>query len=152
MGTMVMLLGLQLALGRPPRLPAWVGEHALPVERYPKIIQGSLRLLRFLEHGVRPRDTAWMAWKTVFVAHCLLISLLAFLLALPVPVWLSNTLPAYGIILIALSMMEQDGRMIWAGYLATLVNLAYFALVAELVLAAYHKHFQQLLHWLLSWL
>ncbi len=59
-----------------------------------------------------------------------LLILLALGLALPLPIPLTNALPAPAIVLIAVSMMEEDGGAIFSGYLMTLVTVAYFLFCA----------------------
>jgi len=57
-----------------------------------------------------PRRTAWMSWRIARLGHALLIVFMAFLLTLPLPsppFLGSNALPSYGIILLAVSMMEE---------------------------------------------
>ena len=67
-------------------------------------------------------------------------------LPLPSPPFLgSNALPSYGIILVAVSMMEEDGVMIWFGYLASLVATAYFVIMGGLIATHLAKWFQALL-------
>jgi hypothetical protein len=66
-----------------------------------------------------------------------LIALLALLLALPLPsppFFGSNTLPSYAIILLAFSLMEEDGWMIWAAYLMSAIAIGYFVGLAGLVI------------------
>ena len=86
-----------------------------------------------------------MTWRIARLGHALVIVLMAFLLALPLPsppFLGSNALPSYAIILLALSMMEEDGVMIWIGYLASLVATAYFLWLGGLIV----KHLADWLH------
>jgi len=65
-----------------------------------------------------------------------LIVLLALLLALPLPTppfFGSNALPSYGIILVAISMMEEDGVFILAGYVMSAVAVGYFVVLGQMV-------------------
>jgi hypothetical protein len=136
LGPIIGLLGLRLALGKSPRLPARLGDRELPPKLKKIMLGGGLKFCRFLEKGVRPRRTAWMTWRAVRVAHALLIVAMAVLLALPLPsppFLGSNALPSYAIILLAVSMMEEDGVMIWFAYAAALVAAAYFALWGGLI-------------------
>jgi hypothetical protein len=143
LGSMIALLAFRLALGKEPRLPAFLGDRELPPKLKQNILSGGLKFCRFLEKGVRPRRTTWMTWRIARLLHALLVVFLAFLLALPLPsppFIGSNALPCYGIILLAISMMEEDGMMIWFAYLASLVAVAYFAVLGGLIAT-------QLAHW-----
>jgi len=151
LGPMIGILALRLALGKRPRLPKFLGDRVLPPKLKNVILTGGMKFCRQLERIVRPRRTAWMSWRIARLGHALLIVFLAFLLALPLPsppFLGSNALPSYGIILLAVSMMEEDGVMIWFGYLASLVATLYFALFAALIV----KHLGNWLHTALHWL
>lgn len=129
LGPIIGLLALRLALGKPPRLPARLGDRPLSPKLRHAIEGGGLKFLRFLERGVRPRRTAWLTWPVPRLANALLIACMALLLALPLPsppFFGSNALPCYAIILLALSMMEEDGVLIWLGYAAALAATGYF--------------------------
>lgn len=137
LGITIMVLALRQALGKPPRLPKTLGEKPLPEQLKYRVLNSSAKLLANLEKLVRPRKTEWLTWRTAKVANSLLIALMAFLLALPLPAppfFFTNSLPSYAIILIALSMMEQDGLVIWLGYIAATCTCAYFIFWADLIL------------------
>ncbi len=136
LGPMIGVLALRLALGQPPRLPARLGDREIPPRVRQAIEGGGLKFLRFLEKGVRPRRTTWLTWPVPRLVNALLILFMAVLLALPLPsppFFGSNTLPSYAIILLAVSMMEEDGVMIWVGYAATAVATAYFVIFGALI-------------------
>jgi hypothetical protein len=50
----------------------------------------------------------------------------------PLPLPFSNTLPAYGALLLAAGSLEQDGACIVLGYVMVLLTLVYFGTVAVL--------------------
>ena len=151
LGPMIGILALRLALGKPPRLPKFLGDRVLPPKLKHAILTGGMKFCRLLEKIVRPRRTFWMSWRIARVGHALLIVFLAFLLALPLPsppFLGSNALPCYGIILLAVSMMEEDGVMIWFGYLASLIATLYFVLFGAVI----GRHLGHWLHATLHWL
>jgi len=151
LGPMTGLLALRLALGRPPRLPRFLGDRVLSPKMKNVILGGGLKFCRLLEKVVRPRRTRWLNWRIARVGHALLIALMAFLLALPLPsppFLGSNALPSYGIILLAVSMMEEDGVMIWFGYLAALVATAYFVIFGALMVNHLGGWLRAGFHWL----
>jgi len=133
-GLAIAWLALRLARGLPPRLPKRLGDRPLP-PGLRKVVQASVKLLRGLERVVKPRPAAWMDWPPVRTGNALLIMMMAVLLALPLPPVppFTNALPSYTIILLAASLMEQDGRMIWAGYAAALGTVLYLGFWAGLI-------------------
>jgi hypothetical protein len=64
--------------------------------------------------------------NNVFMIFC------AFLLMLPLPVPLTDFLPAYSILFLTLGSVENDGYMVIAGYLMALITAIYFLLIALL--------------------
>ncbi len=145
MGTIITLLTLRLAFGKEPRLPAFLGERPLPAGFQQRVLRGGVTFLRQVERVVRPRRTTWLSWPAVRVANCICVIVLALLLALPLPAppfFLTNSIPSYGIILLAAAMMEEDGVLIWFGYAALVFNLVFFGLIGgavwQLILKGWH--------------
>jgi tellurite resistance protein TerC len=152
LGTAILLLALQLAFRLRPQLPGWLGERPLP-PGFDKVLAGSVKVLRFLERWlVRPRRSKWLNWPPVRCFNALVLGLMAFCLALPLAIPLTNMLPAYAILLVALSMMEADGAMIWAGYAVSVGTLVYFYAWADVIMHLAHQYCAPVLHWLQHWL
>jgi hypothetical protein len=128
LGMVIMALSARLAFELPPHLPHFIGDRSLPMQKMKLILRGSVRLLKFLETLVKPRRSHWMTWQMVRSFNALLIVFMAFLLALPLPPIppFTNMFPSYAIILLSVSMMEEDGVMIWLGYAAAIGTTAYF--------------------------
>ena len=154
LGWIMMLMAIRLARSLPPRLPAFIGERALPSAHLTKIASGSVKLLRLIEKLVKPRRTNWMSWRWVRCANALLLAFMAFLLALPFPTFIpfSNTLPCYALILIAASMMEEDGLLIWLGYAVSIGTVVYFVLLGEVIGKFFVAYYARTMQWLQSWL
>jgi hypothetical protein len=132
MGFIVGVLAVRLALGKPPALPGFLGRHVLKPNSVRRILNASVKFLRLLEKVVKPRRTRWLNWPSAMFLNGALMTFMALLMALPVPPILpfTNSLPCYAIILIAVSIMEEDGTSIWLGYAAVLGTLLYFGLLA----------------------
>jgi hypothetical protein len=150
LGGIILLLAIRLALAMPPRLPAFIGEKPVPFGRMPRLAHGSVAFLRFIEKWVKPRNTSWLSWRLARTGNALLLAFMAFLLALPLPIPATNMLPSYAIVLLAASMMEEDGRMIWVGYAVSLVTVLYFVAWAVIILF-FPKYYSWLLHRLEFW-
>ena len=134
-GLMVGWLALRLAMGLPAGLPRWLGDRPLPHGFQHKVLAGGRRVLLWIERLSKPRRTTWLTWRAARVANSLVILFLAFLLALPIPPLLpfTNTLPGLAILLLAVSMMEEDGVLIWLAYGCVGFTLTYFGLAAGLI-------------------
>lgn len=150
LGTAIIVIALQLARRKSPRLPRRIGDRVLSPKVRRAILTGGLKVLRFIEKGVRPRRTGWMGWPVVQTVNALVVIYMALLLALPLPPVppLTNALPSYSIILLAASMMEEDGILIWVGYAVSLGTTVYFAVCAGIIARHLHHWIQLLMHWL----
>lgn len=146
-GLIVGWLALRIAMRKPRRLPAWLGDRQLSPRLKKVVLGGGLKFSRLLEKAVRPRRTEWMSWRMAEATHALLILLMAGFMALPLPsppFIGCNTLPSYAIILLAASMMERDGVLIWFSYAAVLGTVAYFTLLGGLVTTQFVRWFDWL--------
>jgi hypothetical protein len=129
MGIIMMTLALRHAMDLPPRLPRRIGDRPLPDTFKKTILGGSVRLLRSLEKWVKPRRDKWLSSRSAVWFNCSIIVILAFLLCLPLPpvIPFTNSVPGIAIVLLCLSMMEEDGVLIWFAYVAVLGNVVFFA-------------------------
>jgi len=134
-GVVLMIMGARMALGQTPHLPRWLGTRRLPKGMGLRLLSGTIRLLRGIEQFIRPRRTRWMKWRSARFGNALLILFMALLLALPIPpiIPFTNTFPACAIIVIAASVMEEDGVMIWLGYAAAAFTVVYLMVLGGAV-------------------
>lgn len=148
-GLVIAMLSFRLAFGQPPRIPKRFGDRPLPKGLKKIILGGGVKFLRFIEKGVRPRRTVWMGWRLARMGNALLLVVMAILLALPLPPFppFTNALPTYAIILIAASMMEEDGVMIWVGYAVALGTVVYLGFWAEVIGSHLAGWFHSLIHY-----
>ena len=129
-GLAVAVIGLRLALGQKPWLPARVLNSRLPPRFFSSLLKGAGRLVRWLEWFLRPRMTYLVRWEPfrqslgtmIFVSGCLLL--------LPLPIPFCNGLPACTVILLAAAMLEEDGYAAIAGCVLFLLTLVFFAALA----------------------
>jgi hypothetical protein len=123
-GLLVMLLGLQMMLGREvPWLPQRLARHRVPVDRMQHFVRRLDRLLATIERGCRPR---WMHLSRGpgLVVNGFMLTLMGFLLALPIPF----TNYPFGMVLVvyAVALTERDGRLlaiVWTVIVAITLTL-----------------------------
>lgn len=132
LGLSIAWLSLKLALGhQTPRLPAFLGDRPLSPSVQRKVMAGSVKFLRLVERLVKPRRTPWMTTRPARFVNALLMTFMGLLLAMPFPPFppLTNSLPCYSIILIAASMMEEDGVTIWVAYAVSIATTIYLVAI-----------------------
>ncbi len=149
LGLSVALLSLKLAFGVTPRLPDLMGNRRLSPDFQTKVLRGSVKIVRIVEKFAQPRRTPWMTTRAARFVNALLMCIMGLLLALPFPPLppLTNTLPCYCIILLAASMMEEDGVMIWFAYLLSLGTVVYLALNIFVIFEAVKKAIELFRSW-----
>ncbi len=135
-------LGLQLAAGlRSPWLPRRITRLSMEHERFRRLIDRAEPLLLRIERWLRPRSSLFTDAAGERLIGIALVALSA-VLALPVP--FGNSPVALSIMIIALGLLEGDGRALMlgviAGLAAALWNAGLIFAGAELFVAAAHLH------------
>ncbi len=129
-GILLMIFGFFVFINAPVRLPAKIMRKHLQ----PAIVIHScnflIRLLNFLKSFIKPRLRIWTRRALTRRLNGFLIMLFAFLLALPLPVPFSNTIPAWFIVLNTLADIEEDGLLMWVSYFIGLLCLIFFVAIA----------------------
>ena len=129
LGAVIALISLRLALGQRPWLPERLLDWRLPPGFFVRVFRMTARLLRFLETLLRPRATAFVEARILRNLHAVVMLVAAGVLLLPLPIPLSNTFPAWTVILIAAGLLERDGAFVAAGYAMFAAGTAYFVLL-----------------------
>ena len=130
LGLIIAIIGVRLALGAKPWLPARLLDLRLPPAVFTKVFAFTQKIILWFERLLRPRLLWLTASPGLLQLHAVPIVICASLLLLPLPVPFSNTLPAWSIMLIAGGLLERDGKFILAGYIVALLAIAFFAVIA----------------------
>jgi hypothetical protein len=116
------LLGAQMIMGNGEiRLPKALLKRSIPRKAFATAVKTILPFLERAEKKVRPR---WQ-WATTPAAKRflgVLIFVLACVIALPIP--MTNMPPAIAIFIIALGLVERDGKLISLGVALGLASIA----------------------------
>jgi hypothetical protein len=139
LGLPLVLLAAQLSYGRhKPWFPDWLTEQSFPREGFTNVVLRALPFLERTERLLKPRLTTLLSWtgeRLVGIA----VLILALILTLPIP--FANWLPACGIAIIGLAMVEKDGLAVLAGLAVGVASV----LVAATVVIGLIKAFLYLL-------
>ena len=133
LGLAVAVIAGQLALGRLPWLPRRLLDRRLPPGFIAKVVGVTAGVVRSLERVLRPRWLAVTRTRWLNGLHLCVVVAAALLLALPMPIPFTNTLPGWTILLFAAGLMERDGLVVALGYAAMLATLGLFYAVGEAV-------------------
>jgi hypothetical protein len=115
----------------------------LPAGFFRRVFAAAARVIRFLETFLRPRANWLIDAPVLRNFHAVLMLLAACFLALPLPIPLSNTAPAWVVLLIAAGLLERDGLSIAAGYAVATASAA----VAVLLGGAARHLLDHATHW-----
>lgn len=128
-GPLVVLIGAQLMIGmRRPWLPGFLARrgpkrHALA--RFDRMVSPWLGRL---EHLIKPRLTWLLDDRFASILTGLLLILLGLLLSLPIP--LTNYLFGGLLLLFALALLERDGALLLASWLAGAIAIGVFGVLS----------------------
>ncbi|MBN1961889.1 MAG: exopolysaccharide biosynthesis protein [Deltaproteobacteria bacterium] len=131
-GLAIALLGVQLTLEKKPWLPHWLRKRQLSTERIVKIFAAGKNIFLRFEKVIRPRLQILHAhpiWQRI---TGIVITIAGLLLAIPLPIPISNFLPALIVALLSIGILEEDGLLIIWGFIAFVFCLAFFVMLVLL--------------------
>lgn len=135
-GLPIILLAGELAVRRPALwLPGWMMRAAIDRSAYRRALGRAIKPVRFIENLTRPRLSA-MTTPVGEVAIGLACVFLAIMMALPIP--FGDMLPALGLILLSLGLMQRDGLMVLGGWIFVGISGVYLVLVWTAVVHLAH--------------
>ena len=130
-GLAIAFIALRLALGQRPWLPMKLQRKQLPAGFFDRVFAVAGKVIALLETFLRPRLALISAPGSMLQLHALFILISALVLLLPLPIPLSNSFPAWTILLLGAGMLERDGLFIMLGYLVFVLGVLYFILLGE---------------------
>lgn len=127
-GLGIILIGVTRLLALQPWLPAQVAHRKLSAPRLREGFIRSLPWFHWLERIGQPHRLPGLTSSSgaMFLNNLAFIFAALLLMAPFGFVPLSNTLPALGVILLAIGMMQRDGVLVLLGYGANVVTVFYF--------------------------
>jgi len=145
-GIVLFFSGLRIAFAQEPWLPGWLRVKKIPPATAMALLEALRKVAKLAEKILHPRWTYFCRNPFWHRVHGILIAFLSILLALPLPIPMSNMLAAIPIVLIALALLEDDGLYLAAGYLAAIPCAVFFTVlfvfgpVAVAVVWAWLRH------------
>ncbi|MGB9979414.1 exopolysaccharide biosynthesis protein [Methanobacterium sp.] len=127
-GLGIMFIGISRIFNR-YLIPGPIMNYKLPRDNLLKILKGTMNVLGKLEKYIKPRFIVLTKGPAVNRFNLSLMVFTSFLLMLPLPVPLTDSLPGYSIFFLVLGILEYDGYFVLAGYILTTITTIYFSLV-----------------------
>jgi hypothetical protein len=131
-GLLIALNAIGITIDRSPWLPERLMSRHLTAAHLHKVLDKGALLFQRLERLIHPRLLPLTHGPTMGRLNGVLLGLSGVLLMSPLPLPLSNTLPAYGVLFLAAGTLERDGYAILAGYVMVFLTLMYIGAVVML--------------------
>jgi hypothetical protein len=128
-GLGILLINIGIITKRHPLIPKTIMDYKISQKNMLKILNGMRRVLLGLDKITKPRFTLMVDGPFMEYINSMIIIFCSLLLMLPLPVPLTDFLPAYSILFLSLGSIERDGYLIIAGYLLATVTTIYFLLI-----------------------
>ena len=139
-GIPMMALGIRMALFGESALPRFARRAELSPETLRAVARGLRTALRPFAYAFRPRLQVVFRsapWRLIGLSVCLA----AFLLSLPLPIPFANLIPAVGLILMAVGLLQRDGLAVCVGHGFTLGSYLYLYFIWETAVAVLRRLF-----------
>ncbi|MCU0496339.1 MAG: exopolysaccharide biosynthesis protein [Anaerolineae bacterium] len=127
-GAVIILVSISITLNRLPWLPNRLMERTFETKDLQPVMERGAQMMTRLDQVLRPRMTHLTEGDFMNRLNGGVLTFGGILLIFPfglIP--FSNTLPAWGILLLAAGILQRDGLMILLGYLLMVITVIYFA-------------------------
>lgn len=125
-----------------PKIPKRWAEKTFSVETMEGILKYADKIFIFLEKYIHPR-LGFLQGGAFRYFNSILMLVSTLLLMLPLPIPFSNAIPAWGILLLALGHLEDDGVLILIAYAHSVVcSLFFYGLLVALIQPGIEKAMQ----------
>lgn len=129
-GLAIAFIGLRITYGKRLWLPKTLLNKQISTHTIETMTSKALTLFKKIQPWIHPRY-AWMCHSPFMEkGNGLMIVTLGMLLALPLPIPLSNLAAAWSILFISVGMIGNDGLLVLIGYLIFLLSILFFILIA----------------------
>jgi len=112
-------------------IPKRFRSRVIPQPVLQKMLHVARKIWSFLDKFMHPRLLFLTRAHSFRFVNLLLLIISAFLLALPLPIPFSNTVPAIVILSIVFAQLEDDGFLVLFGYFFSLVMAVFFFSLGE---------------------
>lgn len=128
-GIIISIFGIRIAFGHKIWLPKKILSKKIKAKTIQKIADKTILMISKMKRLIHPR-LSWICDHGIMqIMNGLLIFVMGILLALPIPIPLTNITAGWSIFLVSLGLLENDGACVLAGYLISLLTIIFFILI-----------------------
>ncbi|OED30856.1 exopolysaccharide biosynthesis protein [Methanosphaera sp. WGK6] len=127
-GIMIILLEFANLSGKAVYLPKKASNYVLDASTVEKLFNILMKFLKYIEKISKPRGNL-VSNMYLLKINSILIILLSVVLFLPLPIPLTDFIPAIAILVLSISNLEKDSYLMILGYLCVIGTFIYFASV-----------------------
>jgi hypothetical protein len=128
-GLLLAFLGLRVAFAKKLWWPDWILDKQVSYEAFKVVVTKTIIVAKALQKVLRPRLEILVHHPIMHRMHGLLIFALSLLLALPLPIPLTNMLTAIPIFCLGLGLLEDDGVAIIVAYILGIICFLAFGML-----------------------
>ena len=128
-GIIILLTSLSIILERYYIVPEFLLRRKMSYKTLIKILDACFRMLNFLEKYMKPRLLGMTNKKSSRIFNNFFLVFCSILFITPLPIPLTDTLPAFGIFFLSAGILECDGYLILFGYFMVTITAIYFSLI-----------------------
>lgn len=128
-GIILGFIGVRIAFGKHLWWPSWILQKSLSSDQITTLVNAATGTIQKLQKVLHPRLLVLTQHPGCYRLHGMLVCLLAFFLALPLPIPFTNLLAAWPILFIGLGLLEDDGYAIMVGYFLAMICFTAFVLL-----------------------
>lgn len=147
LGILIILVAYFRLKSAPIKLPQKLAGIYLPKMVLEKSLFLAVKIAHWMNRLTKKRFSFLLESRSSQYLNFSIVSISSLLLALPLPIPMTNTFPCYVIILNALAHLEDDGVVISFSYLMFLATLVYYAFIFSSIKAALQWSFNQFNWW-----
>ncbi|MFZ5644246.1 MAG: exopolysaccharide biosynthesis protein [Bacillota bacterium] len=129
-GLAIFLIGLGVISDKSPRLPKRIMKFKISMNNLIPMLEKGAKLFEKIERIMCPRIDVLTKAAIIRQFNSILLLFSALVLMFPLPLPLSNTLPAYSVLFLSAGSIEEDGLLIIMGYMTVVLSILYFGVLA----------------------
>ena len=127
-GFIILIISLSIMLNKYYLVPDILLNREMSYTNLVKVLNACIRILTFLEKYMKPRLKLMTNKKFSSISNNIFLVISSVLFIIPIPIPLTDTLPALGIFFLSAGILECDGYLILSGYFVVVITAIYFTL------------------------